>query len=251
MQKIWPIWKKSFEHFTSTSGKLWLLASLNTWQRGVRILIKNPFWLSLLVGFSLISSLGAYSEKVITGFFGSMLSDVLFSSISFIISGLLIFFALAVLRPSIEPKTPEYFSKYLSFICTGAGLFIYWFLFSFYTPLFSSLISTATIISLFFLLDAPHEMHTFILVLKRMWAVVLYTFPMVFFLSLLAMLLELGLSIVSLFITAKLGSSVLFSFPIYLVFNFVLYGLCRPVLISLICCWQVKFKHEHPNLLFL
>lgn len=251
MQKIWPIWQKSFQHFTSTSGKLWILASLNTWQRGARLLIKNPLWLSLVAASTFIYSLEAYSQKLITSFLGGMLGDVFFSSISFIISGLLIFFTLAALRPSIEPKTPDYFLKYLSFICTGWGLFIYWFLISFYSPLFSSLISTASIISLLFLLDAPHEMHTFVLVLKRMWAVVLYTFPMVFFLSFLAMILELGLSLITLFITAKLGSSVLLSLPAYLVFNFVLYGICRPVLFSLICCWQVKFKHEHPNLLYL
>lgn len=257
MQSIWSLWKKSIEHFSTATGKMWFLASLNTWQRGIRILFKNPVWLTLLAGYVLISTLETYSiitttlsDIGLTARFTSMMFiRTLCSSMSFIIEGLLLFFIIAVMRPSIEPKTYDYFLKYLSIICTKPILFIYWIVFSFYSALYSPFLGIAALIFLFLLLDVPQQKRIFHLVLERTWRVVKYTFPMIFVLSLLSLILETIAGLGNIFIVTRPGFSFVFVLAIQIFSTLFLYGLCKPIILSLVCCWLVKFKHEHPNLL--
>lgn len=111
-------WKESFQFFSKNNIKIFILATLNNFQRSLRILIKNFWWqIILFILFKLLTHDYAYFFQSSSQTAWSPLILRSLGMGGFVVASLymLFFFVLSV-RPSIEIKNYAYFNRYQQYL---------------------------------------------------------------------------------------------------------------------------------------
>ncbi len=254
INSLFSYWKDSLQFFIQKNLKLFILATLNNFQRSLVIMAKNFWWqIILFLIFKLLMHDYAFlfqgSSK--TAWFPLVLRSLGMGG--FIVASLyMLFFFILAVRPSMELKNYTYFNRYQHYLW---GFFLlYLFMHIVALP---NLLPFIIISTLFFTdLQSSHEHLT--LALKNGLKVFLYFLPIITTFLLIYCGASLGLSYLESIVriasqnsyqTGNLLEKIMYVGIIPLMLT-TLAMLFKFLYIASLGIYYIKIKHQHHSLFF-
>ncbi len=232
--QIWPLWKESLVLFKWNNLKLFFLAVLNNYQRSVKIVVKNFWW--LLLG-------AIIAQNFVFGLAGGL---HLFLSFLFAL----------IARPSIERKDTAYFMTYLKKF-PGYMLISFFFVLILYLvfvlqlpgiSVLSFILPVLFCMSLFFFFDVKNSFKNTYKALLQSIKINVYFFPAMLILMAFWYMIA-SIPAISLGWAAHNNWSVFPTFFVQASVLFVTY-LISILPFSVLAMYYTKIKHSHHRLFF-
>lgn len=238
--ELFTLWQKSLDGFKQPQLKMFCLASLGTWIRGLRTTLRLFWW---FIGATLLISLWhAKTIQLHDNWLASLVPEMLKDTFSTILGFVLI----ACMRPSLETKNLSYFCKhYGAFFATLCILpeaidYILFF-------------PAATIFILFFF-DSEERLPNLIPSFLQTGRLYVFFLPSIAVVTAVAFLLQKlgdllcgGIDILASMAIQKAPTTIFF---LSIISKEIIFWLIFSCILAVLTVLYVTFKHKHFNVLF-